>query len=49
MMCYKFSFNEKEYELAENNCDYYVNDEEKPVVGIEREDILKLIREEKDV
>lgn len=49
MMDYKFTFNEKEYELGENNCDYYVNDEEKPVAGIEREDILKLLSESEGI
>lgn len=43
MTSYKFSFDDNEYELGENNCDYYINDEEKPVTGIEREDILMLL------
>lgn len=40
---YKFVYNNKEYELDESNCSYMLNDEEKPVSGIEREDVLRLI------
>jgi hypothetical protein len=49
MKSYKFNLNEKEYELGENNCDYYVNDEEKPVMGIEREDILGFLSQSEGV
>lgn len=43
MKSYKFNFDGKEYELNEDNCDYFINDEAEPVTGIEREDILSLL------
>lgn len=49
MANYKFRYDDKEYELSENNCDYFLNDEEKPVAGIEREDILMLLGESREV
>lgn len=49
MISYKFSYDNKEYELGENNCDYFFIDEEKPVTGIEREDILRLLNGSDDV
>jgi hypothetical protein len=49
MRMYKFVFNEKEYELREDNCDYFANDEEHPVSGIELEDILQLLNESEEV
>lgn len=49
MKSYKFNFDDKEYELNKDNCDYYLNDEEKPVKGIERESILTLLNESQEV
>lgn len=40
---YKFVYNNKEYELGESNCSYVINDEEHPVEGIEKENILELL------
>jgi ribonuclease HI len=41
---YNFMYDEKEYELGEDNCDFFANDEEKPVEGIVLEDVLELLR-----
>lgn len=49
MMGYKFTFNDKEYILGENNLDYILNDEEKPVTGIKRDDILTLLGKSDEV
>lgn len=49
MATYKFKFDEKEFELGENNCDYFVNDEEKPVTGIGREDIIVLLSQSEEI
>jgi hypothetical protein len=46
---FKFDFNEKTYELREDNCDYLLNDEEKPVSGIELSYILNLLYQSKEV
>lgn len=43
MESYKFVYNDKEYVLDENNFGYMLNDEEKPVAGIERDDVLRLL------
>lgn len=49
MASYKFCYDDKEYELGENNCDYFLNDEEKPVSGIGREDVLRLLKDSDEV
>lgn len=41
---YNFVYEGKEYELGESNCSYIINDEEHPAEGIEREDIIELLR-----
>jgi hypothetical protein len=46
---YKFVYNNKEYELGEDNCSYVINDEEHPVIGIERSDILELLGQQETV
>jgi hypothetical protein len=46
---YKFSFNDKVYELREDNCDYILNDEEKPVSGIELSDILGILNQADEI
>ena len=43
MKNYKFVYNNKEYELGEENCSYIINDEEHPVIGIERDNIIELL------
>lgn len=40
---YKFVFNDREYELSEDNFDYLINDEEHPVEGIDESKILELL------
>jgi hypothetical protein len=49
MKSYKFTYNNKEYELGENNCSDIMNDEEKPITGIERETILELLSQQEVV
>ncbi len=46
---YKFNFNDKEYELKEDNCLDFYNDEEKPVTGFELEDAIQFLSEGKEV
>jgi hypothetical protein len=46
---YKFEFNNKTYELLEDNFDYFANDEEYPVNGIEREQIISLLNEAENI
>jgi hypothetical protein len=43
MSKYSFVYNSKEYELAENNCRYVISDEEHPVTGIDKSDVLELL------
>ncbi|KUO75284.1 MAG: hypothetical protein APF77_22495 [Clostridia bacterium BRH_c25] len=43
MKKYSFVYNNKEYELGEDNCSYVINDEEHPVAGIEGPDIIELL------
>lgn len=43
MIEYKFVYNEKEYGLGDDNCSYVMNDEEHPVAGIDRQEILELL------
>lgn len=40
---YSFNYDNKEYELHEGNCSYMINDEEHPVSGIEKSDIIELL------
>lgn len=49
MESYKFVFNDKTYELNENNRDYFLNDEEIPVSGVEIPDVLELLRQGEEV
>lgn len=46
---FKFTFNEKTYELGRNNCDYILNDEERPVSGFELDDLLELLNQAEEV
>ncbi|SCH39122.1 MULTISPECIES: DUF3785 family protein [unclassified Romboutsia] len=45
---YKLSFDEKEYLLNENNCSGLINDEDKPVKGINIENILDILNDNED-
>lgn len=49
MKAYKFTFKDKSYELTEENLDYFANDEENPVEGIDGEVILSLLNEAEEV
>jgi len=48
-MDYKFTYEDNLYELNENNFAGLINDEEKPVKGIDKDDILKLLNESEEV
>lgn len=43
MSVYKFNYNEKEYILSQEGCSGLVNDDEKPVKGIEISDVIDLL------
>lgn len=45
MGIYKFTYNNREYELGEDNCSYVINDGEHPVSGLERPDVLELLNQ----
>jgi hypothetical protein len=49
METYKFVFSDKTYELGEDNCDDFLIDEEQPVTGIDKEEIIKLLNEGAEV
>ena len=42
---YKFTYEDTEYVLNENNCSELINDEEKPVKGITVDNILNMLNE----
>lgn len=46
MKKYKFVNGNKEYELNENNCSEIIHDEEYPVIGIEKFEIIELLRQQ---
>ena len=46
---YKFTYGDTEYVLNKNNCSELINDEEKPVKGIDVDSILNLLNENEDV
>jgi len=46
---YQFTYNEKTYELGEDNCSYLMDDEEHPVAGIEIPDILDMLNQVDEV
>ena len=48
-MNYKFTYDDIVYELNDNNFSELINDEEKPVSGINKDDVLKLLNEYEDV
>ena len=49
MEVYKFTKDEKSFELGEDNLDYLLNDEEKPVSGIESNEMIRLLNEAENV
>ena len=46
---YEIVIDEKKYVLGEDNCDYFENDIDQPVIGIDGSDILGLLKEGKEV
>lgn len=46
---FRFIYQGKEYDLTEENCQYLLNDEEKPVKGFAIRDTLQLLKEHEDV
>lgn len=48
-MEYKFVFDEKEYILNEENLDYFVNDEEKPVENLDLNKVLEIMNNSDEV
>lgn len=46
---YNFVYNNKEYELGDSNCSYMINDEEHPVTGIARADVIELLSQQESV
>lgn len=49
MESYKFTFEDKSYELGEGNFGGFINDEEKPVEGINEEEIITLLNGSEEV
>lgn len=49
MSIYKFIYENEEYLLSEDNCSGLINDDEKPVKGIEVLDILDILTTSEDV
>lgn len=49
MIKYGFVHNNKEYALLEDNCSYVMSDEEHPVTGIGKSDILELLNQAEGV
>ena len=45
---FKFTFDEKEYILDDENFDELINDDEKPVKNIDKDTILQLLNEYED-
>ena len=43
---FEFTVEGKVYELGEDNCEYFVNDEEKCVEGIDLPQVLALFKEQ---
>jgi hypothetical protein len=46
---FKFTKNDKSYELNEKNCNYLSNAEERPVIGIGIADIIELLKQQEDI
>lgn len=48
-MTYKFTFDEKEYELGKDNFLDFYNDEENPVSGLDREKVISILNNSEKV
>jgi hypothetical protein len=46
---YKFVYNNKKYELGEENYCCIINDEEHPVTGIERSEVIELLQRQETI
>ena len=49
MRSYKFNYEDKEYILSEQNCSALINDDEKPVSGITKSDIIEILNKAENV
>ena len=49
MSSYKFNYEDKEYILSEQNCSDLINDDEKPVSGITKSDIIEILNKAENV
>ena len=49
MSSYKFNYEDKEYILSEQNCSDLINDDEKPVSGITKLDIIEILNKAENV
>ena len=49
MSLYKFNYEDKEYILSEQNCSDLINDDEKPVSGITKSDIIEILNKAENV
>lgn len=45
MEVYKFALKDRNYELREDNCNDFINDEENPVEGLELSKVLEILKE----
>lgn len=48
MGVYTFTFNDKTYELSQENCEALINDEDQPVHGLDLLEILKLLEAQEE-
>lgn len=48
-MEFKFTFDDKEYILNEDNLEYFVNDEEKPIKDIDEKRIIEILHDSGNV
>lgn len=46
MKSYKFTYNNKEFELTTENCSYVMNDEQDPIDGLELDNILEMLAQQ---
>lgn len=49
MESYKFTYKDREYELSDSNLDYFANDEDISVSGIDTEKVIQLLRDAEEV
>lgn len=48
-MEFKFTFDDKEYILNEDNLEYFVNDEENPIKDIDEKKIIEILHNSENV